>query len=265
MKKRLRFLTILTVLGFLSPDARAHFQLIYTPEVNLQKAGEVPLKLIFWHPMDNGHVMEMAQPLEFYSSFKGEKTNLLPPLKSFIFTGLENQATGFDTSVHLKRNGDYALALVPSPYLEKSEDIYIQQITKIYLNKGGIPTDWNKPIGLKTEILPLNKPYGAMVGSTFSGIVLSMGKPVAGIEIEIEHLSAEPDMQENKPKSAHHDALPGGALVVITDANGKFTFGIPKAGYWGFAALGSGPDTTYEGKELSQDAVLWIKAFELKE
>ncbi|MCG8332935.1 MAG: DUF4198 domain-containing protein, partial [Proteobacteria bacterium] len=35
-------------------------------------------------------------------------------------------------------------------------------------------------------------------------------------------------------------------------------------GDWGFAALGVGPDKTYKGKELSQDAVIWIRASDLK-
>lgn len=52
--------------------------------------------------------------------------------------------------------------------------------------------------------------------------------------------------------------------MAIADENGVFTFGIPKAGYWGFAALGSGPLREHEGKELSQDAVLWIRAEDLK-
>jgi cobalt/nickel transport protein len=52
--------------------------------------------------------------------------------------------------------------------------------------------------------------------------------------------------------------------VAVTDADGRFTFGIPRAGFWGFAALGSGPETEHEGKELSQDAVLWVRAFALE-
>jgi len=258
-------LPVVALVSFFATNAQAHFQLIYTPQINLQKAGNVPLKLIFWHPMDNGHAMEMAKPLEFYSHFKGKKTDLLPSLKAITFNGLQNKAPAYDASIKLKRNGDYALVVVPAPYLETSEDIFIQQITKTFLNKGEIPTNWNEPLGLKTEIIPLNKPYSTLVGSTFSGIVLSNGKPVEGAEIEIEHISSEPDMTTNAPKSAHKAAVPGGAIVAITDVNGKFTFGIPKAGYWGFAALGSGPDKTHQGKELSQDAVLWIKAFELKE
>ena len=51
-------------------------------------------------------------------------------------------------------------------------------------------------------------------------------------------------------------------LNKISDNQGKFTFGVPKAGIWGFAALGVGPDNQYQDKELSQDAVLWIQARE---
>ena len=59
-------------------------------------------------------------------------------------------------------------------------------------------------------------------------------------------------------------AMPGGTLVAITDGDGRFTFGIPRSGFWGFAALGSGPDTEHEGKALSQDAVLWVRAYDLQ-
>ncbi|WP_199671187.1 hypothetical protein [Salinibius halmophilus] len=37
---------------------------------------------------------------------------------------------------------------------------------------------------------------------------------------------------------------------------------LPAAGKWGFAALGSGPDTEFDGKALSQDAVLWVEAYD---
>jgi nickel transport protein len=264
MKKAL-FLSLLALSASIALPAQAHFQLLYTPNVNLQKAGDVPLKLVFWHPMGNGHVMDMGQPVDFFSVFKGKKTDLLPSLKPITFKGRSNEAAAYDANIQIKRNGDYILALVPSPYLEKSEDIYIQQITKSYINKGEIPTSWNEPLGLKTEIVPLNKPYGSVAGSTFSGVVLRNGQPVPNLEIEVEYMSAEPDMDKSSPNTDTNFAIPGGALSVITDSAGKFTFGIPKAGFWGFAALGSGPDNTYNGKELSQDAVLWIKAHEMGE
>ncbi|SDH82279.1 cobalt/nickel transport protein, partial [Roseospirillum parvum] len=52
--------------------AEAHFQLVYTPEVNLEQPGDVPLGLYFWHPMENGHAMDMGQPEALACHFKGE-------------------------------------------------------------------------------------------------------------------------------------------------------------------------------------------------
>lgn len=244
--------------------AQAHFQLVFTPEVNLAEAGDVPFKLIFWHPFENGHVMDMGAPEEFYYVHKGKKSDLKSLLKPIEFKGSGNTAAAYEATVPMKRTGDYIFAIVPAPYYEESEDIYIQQITKSYVNRGGIPGDWAEPIGLATEIVPLNKPTNILAGSTFTGRVLADGKPVAGAEIEIEYMAAEPDMQSNSPKEPTANPMPGGAVVAISDENGYFTFGIPKSGFWGFAALGSGPATEHEGKELSQDAVIWIRAYDVE-
>ncbi|MEQ8393307.1 MAG: DUF4198 domain-containing protein [Thalassospira sp.] len=247
-----------------SLPVQAHFQLVYTPEVNVTKPGDQPVKLIFWHPFENGHVMDMGEPLEFYAVHRGEKIDLKSTLSPITFTGSENSAAAYDGTLTLKRSGDYVMVVVPAPYYEESEDLYIQQLTKSYVNRNEIPTDWMESQGLKTEILPLNRPTNIVAGSTFTGRVLSEGKPAAGIEVEIEFMAAEPDMAINSPKASTVSPMPGGAIVAISDENGYFTFGIPKAGFWGFAALGSGPDTEFQGKELSQDAVLWVRAYDVK-
>ncbi len=244
--------------------AQAHFQLVYTPEVNLERPGELPFRLIFWHPFENGHVMDMGTPESFFVAHKGARTDLADRLSPITFHGVGNAAAAFAATVPVKRNGDYVFGLVPAPYYEASEDIYIQQITKSFVNKGGMPTDWADPLGLPTEIVPLNRPTNVIAGSTFTGRVLANGAPVAGAEIEIEYMAAEPDPDTDRPHPPTAEPMPGGAVVAISDAEGYFTFGIPKAGFWGFAALGSGPDTEHEGKELSQDAVLWIRAYEMK-
>lgn len=248
----------------LAMPAAAHFQLVYNPEANPEAPGDMPFKLIFWHPFENGHAMDMGQPEEFFMVFKGEKTDLTGSLAPITFKGAHNESAAFEGTVPVKRNGDYIVGLVPAPYYEESEDIYIQQLTKSYMNKGGIPSGWEEPVGMKTEFVPLNKPYGAVAGSTFSAQLLSDGKPVPGAEIEIEYLAAAPDMDSNSASEVTAQPVPGGAMVAMTDANGVFTFGVPKAGWWGFAALGSGPDTEFDGKELSQDAVIWIRAYDLE-
>ena len=264
MKTRLTLtFATLGVLG-LAAGAQAHFQLVYTPEVMLEKPGNVDFKLVFGHPMENGHTMDMGEPEAFSVTFKGETTDLKDSLKPITWTGAHNSAKAYETSYGVKRNGDYIFSLIPAPYYEKSEDIYIQQIAKTYLNKGGMPTGWNEPVGLPTEIVPLNKPYQVFAGGTFTGQLLSEGKPVPGIECEIEYINPAIDMKANAFSKEADGPVPASAIVAITDANGLFTFGVPRAGTWGFACLGSGPVKEHDGKELSQDAVLWITASDLK-
>ncbi|WP_420408160.1 DUF4198 domain-containing protein [Hoeflea sp.] len=254
----------IAALSLTATAAQAHFQLVYAENPLIESAGDVPLKLVFWHPFENGHVMDMGMPLEFYAVHRGEKIDLMGTLKETTFNGAENSAVAYDASLPVRRSGDYVLVINPAPYYEESEDIYIQQLTKAYLNRSELPTDWMEPQGLETEILPLNKPTNIIAGSTFTGRVLANGEPVAGAEIEIEYMAAEPDMATSAPKEPVAGPMPGGAVVAISDDNGYFTFGIPKAGYWGFAALGSGPQTEHEGKELSQDAVIWIRAYDVE-
>lgn len=250
---------LVAVLGLMPSVASAHFLLVHTPEVNLERPKTLDFRLVFGHPMENGHMMELAKPEAFYYLHKGKKVDLMKTLSPIQWKGPDNQGQAFASKVRVKRNGDYIFVAKPAPYYEKSEDIYIQQITKSFVNKGGIPTGWNEPVGLKTEIIPLNKPTNILVGSSFSGQVVSNGKPVAGAELEIEWINGKPDLVKNG-FGPNRVPPPPSALVAITDANGVFTFAIPKAGHWGFAALGVGPDTEYKGKELSQDAVIWIQA-----
>ncbi|UWQ16032.1 DUF4198 domain-containing protein (plasmid) [Aliiroseovarius sp. M344] len=254
-----------TILALALPvTASAHFQLNYTEEAMIDRPGDVPMGLIFWHPFENGHVMDMGQPLEFFMVHNGDKVDLSDRLEPARFKGATNEAAAYRATVPVKRSGDYVVVTVPAPYYEQSEDIFIQQIAKVVLNRNTLPTDWDQPVGLPTEILPLNKPYNVIVGSTFSGQVLADGQPVPGAEIEVEYMAAEPNLEFFSTSDPTAHPMPGGAVVAIADDNGVFTFGIPKAGYWGFAALGSGPVTEHEGKELSQDAVIWIRAEDLK-
>ncbi|MEO1089256.1 MAG: DUF4198 domain-containing protein [Pseudomonadota bacterium] len=254
-----------TIAACLAPlPVAAHFQLVYTPEVNLTEPGDVPLKLVFWHPFENGHVMDMGAPEAFFAVHRGERIDLMETLKPLTFEGASNSAAAFDAFLPMRRSGDYVLVVVPAPYYEESEDIYIQQLTKSFLTRNEIPTDWMEPVGLPVEILPMNRPTNVIAGSTFTGRVVAEGEPVPGAEIEIEFMAAEPMMDANRPAEPQASPMPGGAVVAIADDDGYFTFGIPRAGFWGFAALGAGPDTEHEGKELSQDAVLWVRAYDVE-
>jgi cobalt/nickel transport protein len=252
-------LALILVLGMASA-ALAHFQMVYTPD--MLKMGTMNLKIVFTHPAESGHVMKMDKPEAFYSIHKGKKKDLMGALKPITWTSSSNSAEGYEATVKT-RGGDYEFILVPAPYYEKSEDIYIQQITKVVTNGDGVPSDWNEAAGLKTEWVPYDRPYALYPGMTFRAVLLSDGKPVPNAEVEIEYMNYTPDMKNNKFAAKPNINVPSDhfiTMVHFTDADGVLTFTPPFAGWWGFCALGSGPGKTHKGKELSQDAVIWVQA-----
>jgi cobalt/nickel transport protein len=54
-----------------------------------------------------------------------------------------------------------------------------------------MPAGWGEPLGPATEIVPLNTPYQVSAGGTFSGQLLSDGRPAADVECEIEYINAD--------------------------------------------------------------------------
>jgi len=254
--------------------ASAHFMMLNTPEIALEKGGDMDFRVVFTHPAEAGHTMDMGGVQEFYALYqRGDNPVKKIDLKSYLqeikWTNPESSGTGFSALVPKKlvrSMGDYTFVLKPGYYFEEEEGIYMQQITKLVANVGGIPGNWAEPAGLPCEIVPLIKPYGVWTSNVFKARVLSDGKPVAGAEVEVEYMSHMPDFKANAMHAKSSVDYPHDAFVtqtIFSDSEGYITFGLPKAGWWGFAALGVGPDTEYKGKELSQDAVIWVKAVDM--
>lgn len=274
--KRLFTAALALVLSFgLAGQASAHFMMVNTPEIALEKATDLDMRIVFTHPAEAGHTMDMGGVKEFYAMYKrGEnkasKIDFKQFLKEIEWSNPESKGKAFSALIprkEVRSMGDYSFVLVPGYYYEKEEDVYMQQITKLIVNVGGIPGNWNEPVGLPCEIVPLIKPYGIWTGNVFKARVLSEGKPVAGAEVEVEFMSHMPDFKTNSMPKESSVEYPHDAFVtqtIFSDEQGYITFGIPKAGWWGFAALGVGPEDKYEGKELSQDAVIWVKAVDMK-
>lgn len=257
----------------LGPASEAHFQLLYTPEAALNESAAVPLALVFSHPFDNGFTMDMGEPEEFYVlSQRGpeaarEKIDLREYLEPIVWAGVENEASAYlaNPPRRVTRSlGDYTYVLKPAPYYEGGEDKYIQQITKTVVNVGGIPGAWDEPLGLPVEIVPLDKPYANWTGGVFRAIVLANGEPVPHAEVEIEYLNHEPDIEARRFDPKGRTMAPQGSFVTLSiraDANGQVIIGLPAAGWWGICALDlDGDELTHDGRPLSLDAVLWVKA-----
>ena len=268
----LSVLSLIFALG-ISVSASAHFQTIYTEESALVKGGKINLKLIFTHPFEAGHTMDIGKdekgvihpPKAFGVFHKGRKKDLLKTLKPIEFASLTNKGRAYETTYKTRGFGDFVFYFDPAPYYEASEDIYIEHITKMIVNVAGAPTDWDAEIGLPVEIVPLDKPYALWTGNVFRGVVKCNGKPVPDIEIEVEYMNH--DINDNRFAKEAKVEAPQDSFVTLTikaNKDGEFAFGIPKAGWWGFAALGAGGDVKYKGKELSLDAVIWIQARDMK-
>jgi len=59
--KGLKWLLVGLVVCALSVPAFAHFQMIYTPEPALDKGKRITLKLVFTHPFEAGHTMDIGK------------------------------------------------------------------------------------------------------------------------------------------------------------------------------------------------------------
>ena len=118
---------------------------------------------------------------------------------------------------------------------------------------------WDEEVGLKTEIIPLTRPYGLWTGNVFQGIVKVNGKPVPYAEVEVEYY--------NQKGKVRWPADPMITQVVKADKSGVFTYAMPRAGWWGFAALNEDKrKIKYKGEDKSVEigAVLWIKTHDMK-
>lgn len=257
---------LLSLSCVLSFSVHAHFQLLYTPDLLRSKGGEISFKLPFTHPAASGHVMSVDKPQAFYMIKKGKKTDLIDTISDIEWASSVDKGNAYQADLKLRGLGDYVFIVQPSPYFEVEENLYIQQLTKTIVNVGNLPTDWNKDFGLSAEIVPLTKPYAIYEGGIFSAVVKSNGKAVPFAAVEIEFMNYLPDMDKNQFSKTPIMTPPAEVFVTQTiyaDANGTFHFSLLKAGQWGFAALGIGEETTYKGKVLSQDAVIWVQATKL--
>ena len=257
MKRILLFLAMAILVSTAAPTASmAHFGMII-PSDQMVMSGEdktVQVELKFWHPFE-GHGMDLVKP-KVFSVFKdGQTTDLLGQLAEKKIDG----HLAWQTEYKIGRPGVYVFLMEPTPYWEPEEDCFIIHYTKTYVTAYGDDEGWDQPLGVKTEIVPLSKPYGLYAGNVFQGQVLLDGAPVPGAEVEVEYYSQE------GPGTAPSDYMI--TQTIKADPNGIFTYAAPKAGWWGFAAL-STADFKIKHEDQDKDveigAVIWVRFHEMK-
>lgn len=237
---------------FLSVNtANAHFGMVIPSDTMVTQKDSRTIQVIFSfsHPMEMiGMDLEKPKILKVIAA--GRQTSLTDKLKSTKVMG--HPAWKVDYKV--KRPGVYMFYMEPRPYWEPAEDCFIVHYTKAVITAFGDNEGWDSEIGLKTEIVPLSKPFGLYAGNVFQGIVKLNGKPVPYSEVEVEYYN-----KERKAKAPSEDMV---TQTIKADKNGVFTYAVPTAGWWGFAALNpSDKKMKYKGKEKDVElgAVIWVK------
>ncbi len=241
--------------------AHAHFQMLIPSDDMVGSPAERHLRLDikFWHPFE-GHGMSMEMPTQFGVHFAGKNIDLRNKLQAhqFMDKGGKNR-DGFIADYDITKPGDYIFYIEPKPYWEPSEESYIIHYTKVIVNAFGLEKGWDDAVGLKTEIIPLTRPYGLYTNNVFQGIVKLDGKPAPFSKVEVEYYNQDSQLQ------APDDPMI--TQVVKTDANGVFTYAMPRAGWWGFAALHHDKKMMeHDGKRYPVEigALLWVKTVNMQ-
>ncbi len=240
----------LLFLVLISSPAAAHFGMLI-PSDNMVMADDprtITLDLSFSHPFEQAG-MELKTPAKFFVENAGKKHDLKSSLQPKTIMG----KPAFDCNYTIKRPGIYQFVMEPVPYWEPAEDCFIIHYTKTVVTAFGDDDGWDQEVGLKTEIVPLSKPFALYCGNLFQGIVKMNGKVVPFARVEVEFYN-----KDNKIKAPTDYMI---TQTIKADRNGLFSFSVPAAGWWGFAALNTAdyklPLNGVE-KDVELGAVIWV-------
>lgn len=247
MKQHFHAVSLAIVIA--AAPAMAHYGMIIPSDsmVSQEDGRSVSFDVGFAHPFEQEGLF-LDTPASFNVTHEGETTDLLGTLEDA--TLLDEQAYTFDYA--LDRPGTYIFSMEPQPYWEPAEDAFIIHYTKTYVTAYGDDEGWDTELGLKTEIVPLSKPFGLWEHNVFQGIVKLDGAPVPYAEVEVEFFN-------DANATAPDDLMI--TQTVKADANGVFTYAPPADGWWGFAALNTADYTLPqdgEDKAVELGAVIWV-------
>jgi cobalt/nickel transport protein len=255
IKKSLLLIGIIFCLIVATP-ARSHFGMIIPSDTMMMQddSRTITVTLSFSHPFEMVG-MEMAKPKAFHVSAGGKKQDLLGSVKK---TQVMDHSA-WQAAYPIKRPGVYMFYMEPEPYWEPAEDLFIIHFTKTVVAAFGDDEGWDEEIGLKTEIVPLSKPFGLYAGNVFQGIVKLDGQPVPFAEVEVEYYN-----KDAKIKAPTTYMI---TQTIKADGNGVFIYAAPAAGWWGFAALNQADfklEHAGEKKDVEIGAVIWVEFHDWK-
>ncbi|MBW1764877.1 MAG: DUF4198 domain-containing protein [Deltaproteobacteria bacterium] len=257
MKKASIILAILLSISISVMPCLAHFGMVIPSDsmVMPEDNRTISIAISFSHPFE-GIGMKLSRPGRFMVMVNGKTQELITGLRQSKVMG--EQAWQLDYKIN--RPGVYTFFMEPEPYWEPAEDCYIIHYTKTAVGAFGSEEGWDDPLGIKTEIVPLTRPFGLYTGNLFQGVVMLNGGPVPYAEVEVEYYN-----KDGKAEAPTDYMI---TQVLKSDSNGVFSYTVPKAGWWGFAALNMSDEKIKhkgENKDVELGAVIWVEFHEWKD
>jgi cobalt/nickel transport protein len=249
---------LVLLLGALAERADAHFQVLIpsTDVVSADDGKQINLEILFTHPMQQGPVMAMGVPRQFGVLREGKKHDLAGLLRPRQVEG----KAAYTAAVGAAAPGDYVFFLEPAPYWEPAEKKMIIHYTKVVVDVLGAEEGWDAMVGFPIEIQPLVRPFGLWTGNSFRGVVKQDGKPLPFASVEVEYYNV------GRRVKLPNDAF--STQVVKADAAGVFSYTMPKAGWWGFAALSQAPQRLNNPKgepiDVEIGGLMWVKTVNME-
>ena len=241
------------ILTLFTLSANAHFLELIPDRDFLNSAHQQPLnfKLRFTHPMTQGPVMEMQKPNKLMVIAADTSTDLLSRLQLKDAA----EASQWTFQYQVTEPADHIFYVEPQPFWEPAEGKMIIHYTKVIVDGYAALVGWDTLVNAPVEIEPLPRPYSLWKGNAFQGIVRKLGEPVPFATIEVEWRN---DGSVTAPTSSYI------TQVIKADINGRFSYVMPRAGWWGFAAL---IDADYQltspsGRQVPVElgGLIWINA-----
>ncbi|MCO5166382.1 MAG: DUF4198 domain-containing protein [Planctomycetes bacterium] len=216
-------------------SALAHFPILLPVTPWGRRGQALELVYVFGHPFE-GDRAPAPRPTRF---------TVLPPTQPAVdlLPALGDAAEQAEWRARFTpdERGDHVVALTGP--LQEHEGKRFQDFVKVVVHVPSVQRGWDRVVGDPLEVVPLTRPYGVPVGSTFRAEVLAGGAPLvhAAVEVEYRH-EAPPDPLPPEPFITR---------VERTDRAGAFATTLDRAGWWILSV-------TREADGGVQRASLWV-------
>lgn len=256
MRRPLLALLLSAPLLLLGSGALAHYPMLES-DVAVATVGErVTVEIGVGHPFGNDRYV-LAKPVGVVLRHPdGESTSLWGDLEQVGTPMLPRWRIRFEA----EEEGDHVL--VVRTHFSEPPERKLEDHAKLYLHVRGGPhglqLGWEEPIGTAEkpepiEIVPLTRPYGIPVGTTFRGQVLEDGQPYAGAAVEAETYPGPEGVREPFPDQWEY------RRYERTDAAGQFAITFDRPGWWMLSCASDGtPGPKLQTRGIVQRSVVWL-------